>query len=207
MSVLSGREVSGAHHRLQNTGRRNLVRPARSIAYVVYVPGQNLKSVRRATTLADINRIQDDIQARLAELEQLIEPLRAEAEQLGRLAATFGSPSAPSAAPDGRPARTRAKSTGRAARGQSRSASKSTGKRAAASGGGNRAQQAVELIGGQPGITASQLASAMGIGPNYLYRVLPQLQREGRITKTGKGYHPAGAVEEPAHANGQGATA
>jgi len=48
----------------------------------------------------------------------------------------------------------------------------------------------------------------MGIGPNYLYRVLPQLQREGKITKQGKGYHPVGSVEQTvAHSNGQGVTA
>jgi hypothetical protein len=159
--------------------------------------------------LTDITRIQSDIQARLAELEQLIEPLRIEAEQLSRLAATFGTPSTPAAAPAGEPVRTRAKSaptTKPAARSSRPAASRPRGKRAAA-GGGNRAQQAVALIGGRPGITASELASAMGIGPNYLYRVLPQLQREGKITKEGKGYHPAGSVEQPVHANGQGATA
>jgi hypothetical protein len=26
--------------------------------------------------------------------------------------------------------------------------------------------------------------------PNYLYRVLPDLQKEGRIRRKGKGYHP-----------------
>ena len=26
--------------------------------------------------------------------------------------------------------------------------------------------------------------------PNYLYRVLPDLQKEGRIKRKGKGYHP-----------------
>ncbi len=27
--------------------------------------------------------------------------------------------------------------------------------------------------------------------PNYLYRVLPELEKDGRIKKKGKGYHPA----------------
>ena len=26
--------------------------------------------------------------------------------------------------------------------------------------------------------------------PNYLYRVLPDLEQDGRISKRGKGYHP-----------------
>ena len=28
--------------------------------------------------------------------------------------------------------------------------------------------------------------------PNYLYRVLPELQKEGRIKRKGQGYHPGG---------------
>jgi hypothetical protein len=26
--------------------------------------------------------------------------------------------------------------------------------------------------------------------PNYLYRVLPDLEKEGRVRKKGRGYHP-----------------
>jgi hypothetical protein len=31
----------------------------------------------------------------------------------------------------------------------------------------------------------------MGIQANYLYRVMPALQAEGKIRKEGKGWHPA----------------
>jgi len=31
----------------------------------------------------------------------------------------------------------------------------------------------------------------MKIKPNYLYRVLPQLEKTGHIKKRDKGYHPA----------------
>jgi hypothetical protein len=31
----------------------------------------------------------------------------------------------------------------------------------------------------------------MKIQPNYLYRVLPALAKEGKIKKQGKGWHPA----------------
>ena len=37
-------------------------------------------------------------------------------------------------------------------------------------------------------------ADSMGMKRNYLYRVLPALEKEGTITKHGKGYHPAGAA-------------
>src|SRR5690349_7387401 len=42
--------------------------------------------------------------------------------------------------------------------------------------GGTRADQAVKLIEENPGITASEIARQMKIKPNYLYRVLGDLQ-------------------------------
>jgi hypothetical protein len=58
-------------------------------------------------------------------------------------------------------------------------------------GSGKRAQQAQELVSAQPGITIPELADAMGIQANYLYRVMPTLQDEGKVQKRGKGWHPA----------------
>jgi len=58
--------------------------------------------------------------------------------------------------------------------------------------GGTRADQAVKLIEGQPGISASDVAKAMKIKPNYLYRVLGDLEKEGRVKKDGRQYYPAG---------------
>ncbi len=56
---------------------------------------------------------------------------------------------------------------------------------------GGRSEQAVKLIKQNPGITVSELGKKMRLkAPNYLYRVLPELEREGRIRKKGKGYHP-----------------
>src|SRR5204862_4752344 len=45
--------------------------------------------------------------------------------------------------------------------------------------GGTRAEQAVKLIQESPGISASEIARRMNIQPNYLYRVLGDLQKEG----------------------------
>jgi DNA-binding IscR family transcriptional regulator len=42
-----------------------------------------------------------------------------------------------------------------------------------------------------PGITIADLAKRMNIKPNYLYRVLPQLQKDGKLRKKGSGWHPA----------------
>ena len=58
--------------------------------------------------------------------------------------------------------------------------------------GGTRADQAVKLIESQPGISASDVAKTMKIKPNYLYRVLGDLEKEGRVKKKGRQYYPAG---------------
>jgi sugar-specific transcriptional regulator TrmB len=57
--------------------------------------------------------------------------------------------------------------------------------------GGTRADQAVKLIQQNPGITASEIARQMKIQPNYLYRVLGDLQKEGRVKKSGRSYTAA----------------
>lgn len=59
-------------------------------------------------------------------------------------------------------------------------------------GGNTRANQALELVAGQPGITIPEIATKMGIEPNYLYRVMPKLVTEGRVRRDGQGWHPAG---------------
>ncbi len=48
------------------------------------------------------------------------------------------------------------------------------------------------LIEKQPGISASDVAKSMKIKPNYLYRVLGDLEKEGRVKKEGRQYYPAG---------------
>ncbi len=58
--------------------------------------------------------------------------------------------------------------------------------------GGTRAEQAVKLIEQQPGISASDVAKTMKIKPNYLYRVLGDLEKEGHVRKAGRQYYPAG---------------
>jgi len=56
---------------------------------------------------------------------------------------------------------------------------------------GKRAQQALELVRARPGIKISEMADAMGIHANYLYRVMPTLESEGQVVKRDKGWHPA----------------
>jgi predicted HTH transcriptional regulator len=57
--------------------------------------------------------------------------------------------------------------------------------------GGTRADQAVNLIKANPGITASEIAKSMKIKPNYLYRVLSDLEKQKRVKKKGRTYSAA----------------
>ena len=55
--------------------------------------------------------------------------------------------------------------------------------------GGTRADQALEAIRQNPGITVSELGDRLGIAQkNYLYRVTANLQEDGAIRKEGKGF-------------------
>jgi len=67
------------------------------------------------------------------------------------------------------------------------------GKTGRPKGGGRRAIEVVSLVQGQPGITIPELAAKMGIKQNYLYRVLPGLEKEGKLEKKGRGWYPKAA--------------
>jgi len=44
------------------------------------------------------------------------------------------------------------------------------------------------LVRSKPGITIPELASSMGIEPNYLYRVMPKLVSGGQVRREGQGW-------------------
>jgi hypothetical protein len=58
--------------------------------------------------------------------------------------------------------------------------------------GGTRADQAVSLIESQPSIGASDIAKTLKVKPNYIYRVLGDLEKAGRVQKQGRQYFPKG---------------
>src|SRR5688572_4406430 len=57
--------------------------------------------------------------------------------------------------------------------------------------GGTRADHALKVIAGNPGVSASEIAKTLKIKPNYMYRVLHELQADGKVRKEGRAYHPA----------------
>jgi sugar-specific transcriptional regulator TrmB len=114
-----------------------------------------------------------EIQARLKELKPLVEEYQ-RLEAAERALSGVGSSST---------------TTASAPRRTTRRARSSNGRRGRPRGSGTRAQQALDLVKGQPGITIPELASAMGIKQNYLYRVMPGLAEDGKVTKSGRGWH------------------
>jgi hypothetical protein len=80
---------------------------------------------------------------------------------------------------------TRRRTTAAARRGRG------TGRRGRPRGSGTRSIQALELVKAKPGITIRELADAMGIKANYLYRVMPTLEQDKKVKRRGNGWHPA----------------
>ena len=58
-------------------------------------------------------------------------------------------------------------------------------------GSGGTSAKALKVIRQNPGITVAELARELRMRhPNYLYRVLPQLESQGAVRKDGTGWHP-----------------
>ncbi len=126
-----------------------------------------------------------DIEARKRELAPLVEEYRQLEEAAAALQGVEGNGGS------SRPAAAAAAAPARPARRRRASGSTGTGRRGRPRGSGKRAQEALDLVAGQPGITIPELAKAMKIQPNYLYRVLPGLEQDGKVKKKDKGWFPA----------------
>jgi len=127
--------------------------------------------------------VADFLDAKVREIEERLQELRPLIEEFHRLEAASAALEDVSVADAGTsvPRRRVSSANGTARRGRPRGRS----------GENTRAAQTVALVRTQPGITIPELAGHMGIKPNYLYRVLPQLADEGKVRREGKGWHPA----------------
>jgi hypothetical protein len=123
-----------------------------------------------------LTQLRKDLEKRLRELEPLVQEhahVRQALDALKGAGARIHRPASNGA----RPHRSAASSTAGARRGRP-------------GGTGARAQEALKLVRSHPGITITEMAKRMKIKPNYLYRVLPTLEKAGHLIKRGKGYHP-----------------
>jgi CRP-like cAMP-binding protein len=121
-----------------------------------------------------------EITERLRELKPLVE----EYHRLEAAAAALDGVGAPTTT-GRRAARTRRP----AARSSNGSGSSTSGRRGRPRGTGTRSKEALEVVRSRPGVTIPEIAEAMGIKQNYLYRVLPALQKDGMVRKEGRGWH------------------
>jgi hypothetical protein len=128
-----------------------------------------------------------EIKARLDELKPLVDEYHRLDAALGALEGV-GTGSARASSPT--PARCRRRSAASSSNG----AGKGSGRRGRPRGSGTRGKQALELVRSKPGITIPELATEMGIQQNYLYRVLPGLQKDGMVRKEGRGWHAMDAA-------------
>jgi len=121
----------------------------------------------------------DDVRRQIAERLKELKPLVDEYHQLEAMVKKFVDR-------DGTP------STSRRSRGRRRPTRSTNGRRhGRPRGSGSRSAQALALVQAKPGITIPEMAKEMGITPNYLYRVLPELAKDGKVKKAGKGWEPA----------------
>src|SRR3954449_10000402 len=127
-----------------------------------------------------------EIQARLAEIKPLVDEyqrLEAAERALAGVATSGGNGRTAARPSASSPPRAARRGSGSAASGEG------TARRGRPKGSGQRATQALELVRSRPGITVPELAEAMGIKQNYLYRVMPDLAEQGLVTKSGRGWH------------------
>lgn len=137
-----------------------------------------------------VDRVRDEINSRLEQLRPAVDELRRLEEAAAALNGAAGTrassavaASAPRTTRRGRPPRrTAAPSRGGARRRPGRP-----------KGSGGRSAQALTIVTEQPGITIPEIAAKMGIKQNYLYRILPGLEQEGKVEKQGRGWHPKAA--------------
>lgn len=122
-------------------------------AILARLGGDGVASVHVADRPFDLHELERQARARLEELE----PLEQEAAKLRAVLA---------------PMVRNADRDGRAPRG-----------RPPGSTSGQRAELALMMVVERPGITVAELADAMGIGTSYLYRVIPALERDGKVAR------------------------
>jgi CRP-like cAMP-binding protein len=127
-----------------------------------------------------VDQKKGEIEARIKELRPLVE----EYDRLNAAVAALSSVGPGSARRGATASRTTKKSVRRS------SAGTGSGRRGRPKGSGVRDKQALELVTATPGVTIPEIAKEMGIKQNYLYRVLPSLEKEGLVRKKGRGWYP-----------------
>lgn len=120
--------------------------------------------------------LKDQLQAMDARLKEL-KPLHEEYLKLERAKAALEGLDTPAKRGPGRPRGSASPDSGNGRRRRRRRQ------------GGTRAQQALEVVRQQPGVSVRELSEKLGVKhPNYMYRVMNELEGDGSVRKEGRGY-------------------
>ncbi len=131
----------------------------------------------------------DFLDAKRREINDRLKELRPLIDEYRRLEAAASALDSVDGAANGGASTTRPRRRGRPPGARS---TRSTGARPGRRrGSGTRAAEALSFVQQQPGITIPELAERMGIKQNYLYRVLPGLEQDGKVKKQGRGWRAA----------------
>lgn len=118
----------------------------------------------------------------VAGLRSRLQELREESQRIERALAALEGAGATRRRGPGRP---RGSTTGAARRGR-------TGTRRRSRKGGTRAEHISKLLAKNPdGMTVSDIASGLKIQPNYVYRVIAEMQKDGLARKRGRKVYAA----------------
>ena len=131
----------------------------------------------------------DFVDQKKAEMESRLKELRPLVEEYDRLGAAVAALSSVGTGSSRRGAASK-RAAKKPVRRSSAGAAPGSGRRGRPKGSGVRDKQALELVTATPGVTIPELAKEMGIKQNYLYRVLPSLEKEGLVRKKGRGWYP-----------------
>jgi hypothetical protein len=129
-----------------------------------------------------VKRMADFLEVKKREIAKRLEELRPSVEEFERLEGALRALDGVSTTGAGRSV------TPRRGRPAGTRTGKGTGRRGRPRGSGTRAQETMALVQSNPGITIPELAQKMGIKQNYLYRVLPGLEQDGKVRKEGRGW-------------------
>ena len=136
----------------------------------------------------------DFLEEKKREIDERLKELRPLVDEFHRLEAASAALQGVGASSNSRATRTPARRARRRSASAAKSTGTGTGRRGRPRGSGTRSKQALELVRTRPGITIQEIAEAIGIQQNYLYRVLPSLQKDGLVRKEGRGWHPREAA-------------
>ncbi len=132
-----------------------------------------------------VDQKRGEMEDRLTELRPIVE----EYDRLTKAVEALSNAGVGSSRRAAKPKRAAAKPKRAAAKPKKRR-SAASGRRGRPQGSGKRGKQALRLVTTNPGVTIPEIAKKIGIKQNYLYRVLPTLEKEGLVVKKGRGWYP-----------------